>query len=187
MAGKTGTALVPSPQGGYEAGHYVASFAGFVPAENPQITGMVVIDNTPDYGAAASAPTFATIARDALHAFNIPPLPKQPPAPGVPLATSASATGAGEVAGTPLPGLATPPAVTRASTAANPAARPDHGGTPGGTPRPTVGPSARPGPFHVRPTGGTCHDGRPAYDRGCGPVPIQSRAGLRPACVSWGW
>jgi cell division protein FtsI (penicillin-binding protein 3) len=113
VAGKTGTALVPSPTGGYEAGHYVASFVGFAPAENPQITGMVVIDDTPDYGAAASAPTFATIARDALEAFNIPPLPKQPPAPGVPLATSQSATGAGEVAGTPLPGLASPPVVTK--------------------------------------------------------------------------
>jgi cell division protein FtsI (penicillin-binding protein 3) len=111
VAGKTGTGLLPSPNGGYEAGHYVASFAGFVPAEDPQITGMVVIDDTPDYGAAASAPTFATIARDALHTFSIPPLPKQPPAPGVPLATSQSATGAGEVAGSPLPGLATPPAV----------------------------------------------------------------------------
>lgn len=114
VAGKTGTGLVPSPRGGYEAGHYVASFAGFVPAENPQITGMVVIDNTPDYGAAASAPTFATIARDALHSFSIQPLPKQPPAPGVPLATSQSATGAGEVAGTPLPGLATPPVIAPA-------------------------------------------------------------------------
>ncbi|HUJ65652.1 MAG TPA: penicillin-binding protein 2, partial [Acidimicrobiales bacterium] len=113
VAGKTGTGLVPSPTGGYEAGHYVASFAGFVPAENPQITGMVVVDNTPDYGAAASAPTFATIARDALEHFNIPPMPKQPPAPGVPLATPATATGAGEVAGTPLPGLATPPSVDR--------------------------------------------------------------------------
>lgn len=115
VAGKTGTGLVPSPNGGYEAGHYVASFAGFVPAENPQITGMVVVDNTPDYGAAASAPTFATIARDALHDLNIPPMPKQPPAPGVPLATSQSATGAGEIAGTPLPGLATPPSVLRPS------------------------------------------------------------------------
>jgi stage V sporulation protein D (sporulation-specific penicillin-binding protein) len=115
VAGKTGTALVPSPQGGYEAGHYVASFAGFVPAEDPQITGMVVIDNTPDYGAAASAPTFATIARDALNAFSIPPLPKQPPYPGVPLATPESATGAGEIAGTPLPGLATPPTVAKSS------------------------------------------------------------------------
>jgi cell division protein FtsI (penicillin-binding protein 3) len=116
VAGKTGTALVPSATGGYEAGHYVASVAGFVPAEDPQITGMVVIDNTPDYGAAASAPTFATIARDALTAFNIPPLPKQPPAAGVPLATAQSATGAGEIAGTPLPGLATPPTVAPLTT-----------------------------------------------------------------------
>ena len=111
VAGKTGTGLVPSPLGGYEAGHYVASFAGFVPAEDPQITGMVVVDNTPDYGAAASAPTFATIARDALQEFSIPPMPKQPPAAGVPLATPESATGAGEIAGAPLPGLATPPSV----------------------------------------------------------------------------
>jgi membrane peptidoglycan carboxypeptidase len=111
VAGKTGTGLVPSPTGGYEKGHYVASFAGFVPAEDPQITGMVVVDNTPDYGAAASAPTFATIARDALQEFNIPPMPKQAPAAGVPLATPESATGAGEIAGAPLPGLATPPSV----------------------------------------------------------------------------
>ena len=116
VAGKTGTALVPSPHGGYEAGHYVASFAGFVPAEDPQITGMVVIDDTPDYGAAASAPTFATIARDALHELGIPPEPKQPPAPGVPLATPKSATEAGEVAGAPLPGLATPPSVAPTTT-----------------------------------------------------------------------
>lgn len=118
VAGKTGTALVPSPTGGYEAGHYVASFVGFVPAEDPQITGMVVIDDTPDYGAAASAPTFATIARDALHELGIQPMPKLPPAPGVPLATSASATGAGEIAGAPLPGLATPPSVAGSPTTA---------------------------------------------------------------------
>lgn len=108
VAGKTGTGLVPSPHGGYEAGHYVASFAGFVPSEKPQITGMVVVDDTADYGAAASAPTFAKIARAALEEFSIPPMPKSPPAPGVPLATTASATGAGEIAGTPLPGLAVP-------------------------------------------------------------------------------
>jgi cell division protein FtsI (penicillin-binding protein 3) len=122
VAGKTGTALVPSPTGGYEFGHYVASFAGFVPAEDPQITGMVVIDDTPDFGAAASAPTFATIARDALYALDIQPLPKQPPAPGVPLVTSQSATGAGEVAGTPLPGLASPPVVAEAPPATKPTA-----------------------------------------------------------------
>jgi stage V sporulation protein D (sporulation-specific penicillin-binding protein) len=104
VAGKTGTALVVTKTG-YEAGHYVASFAGFVPAEKPSITAMVVVSDTADYGAAASAPTFATIARDALQRFNVAPQPKQPPAPGVPLATTASATGAGEKVGTPLPSI----------------------------------------------------------------------------------
>ncbi|MGH9057118.1 MAG: peptidoglycan D,D-transpeptidase FtsI family protein [Acidimicrobiales bacterium] len=122
VAGKTGTGLVPSPTGGYEAGHYVASFAGFVPAEDPQITAMVVIDDTPDYGAQASAPTFATIARDALHELGIPPLAKQPPAAGVPLTNTQSATGAGEIAGAPLPGLATPPSVNPTSPPASQAA-----------------------------------------------------------------
>ncbi|HET9690570.1 MAG TPA: penicillin-binding protein 2 [Acidimicrobiales bacterium] len=131
VAGKTGTALVPSPKGGYEPGHYVASFAGFVPAEDPAITAMVVINDTPDFGAAASAPTFATIARDALQARKVPPHAPVPPAPGVPLATAQSATGAGEVAGTPLPGLSapavvaiTPPAAGSGTTAAAAATAP---------------------------------------------------------------
>jgi cell division protein FtsI (penicillin-binding protein 3) len=118
VAGKTGTALAPSPKGGYLSGHYVASFGGFVPAEKPQITGMVVVDDTADYGAAASAPTFAKIARAALEEFSIPPMPKLPPAPGVPLSTNASATGAGEIAGTPLPGITNP--VTKVSTTTSP-------------------------------------------------------------------
>jgi cell division protein FtsI (penicillin-binding protein 3) len=143
VAGKTGTALVPSPHGGYEGGHYVASFAGFVPAENPQITGMVVVDDTPDYGAAASAPTFKTIARDALHTFNIQPMPPQPPAPGVPLSTNESATGAGEIAGTPLPGLSSPPAVAPAPNpvAPNPAA-----------PKPVAANPVAPNPPAAKPT-----------------------------------
>jgi membrane peptidoglycan carboxypeptidase len=143
VAGKTGTGLVPSPQGGYEGGHYVASFAGFVPAENPQITGMVVVDNTPDYGAAASAPTFATIARDALHTFDIQPMPPQPPAPGVPLSTNESATGAGEIAGTPLPGLSSPPAVAPAS---NPAAANQTAAASPAAASPTPNPNATPTP-----------------------------------------
>ena len=119
VAGKTGTALVPSPTGGYEGGHYVASFGGFVPAEDPQITAMVVVDDTPDYGAAASAPTFARIARDALQELNIPPLPKRPPAPGVPLSTNQAATGA-DSAGTPLPGMVNAPTAIAPANAAPP-------------------------------------------------------------------
>ncbi len=125
VAGKTGTALVPE-RGGYEAGHYVASFAGFVPSEKPAITAMVVINDTTDYGASASAPTFATIARDALQELKIPPQKPKPPAPGVPLATPASATGAGDVAGTPLPGLSVPVSVP-VSIASAPATGPSSG------------------------------------------------------------
>lgn len=114
VAGKTGTANVPNAKkGGYIAGHYVASFAGFVPSEKPAITALVMIDDTVDYGASASAPTFATVARDALQELKIPPQKPEPPAPGVPTIDTAEATGAGEVAGTPLPGLNAPVSVAR--------------------------------------------------------------------------
>jgi cell division protein FtsI (penicillin-binding protein 3) len=145
VAGKTGTGLVPSATGGYEAGHYVASFAGFVPSEAPQITGMVVVDDTPDYGAAASAPTFATIARAALQEFSIPPQPPQPPAPGVPLATTASATGAGEVAGAPLPGLSASTAPSKPNSSTSPTSSTSTPATtPGGGQAPTTPPTIAP-------------------------------------------
>jgi cell division protein FtsI (penicillin-binding protein 3) len=112
VAGKTGTALVPNPtKGGYIAGHYVASFAGFVPAEKPSITALVMINNTIDYGASASAPTFKTVAQDAVQELKIPPQKMQPPAPGVPIISAADATAAGDSAGTPLAGLTTPVSV----------------------------------------------------------------------------
>ncbi|MBO0747058.1 MAG: penicillin-binding protein 2, partial [Acidimicrobiaceae bacterium] len=114
VAGKTGTAAVPNAKkGGYLSGHYVASFAGFVPSEKPAITALVMIDNTVDYGASASAPTFATVARDALQELKIPPQKPKPPAPGVPIINTADATGAGEVRGAPLPGLSAPVSVAR--------------------------------------------------------------------------
>lgn len=132
VAGKTGTASVPSAHGGYVAGDYVASFAGFVPSEDPAITAMVVINGTPDYGAAASAPTFATLARDALQEMEVPPHAKDPPASGVPLTNSQTATAAGEVAGTALPGLtgAPPPAVPGPTTTVAPATGTRRGGAP---------------------------------------------------------
>ncbi len=109
VAGKTGTALVPSPDGGYIDGDFVSSFAGFVPAEDPAITAMVVVEGTHQYGAQASAPVFAMIARDALQELGVPPHKKQPPVPGVPLATAYG--GEGEAAGPALPGLSGTPEV----------------------------------------------------------------------------
>jgi cell division protein FtsI (penicillin-binding protein 3) len=128
VAGKTGTGTLVE-NGRYQPGHYVASFAGFVPAEAPQITAMVVIDNTPYFAAAAAAPTFASIARDALRELQIPPMPKEAPAPGVPLSTTQSATGAGDLPGNPLPTLITSPTVPA------PVVAPKHAPSRGGTPK----------------------------------------------------
>ena len=109
VAGKTGTALVPLPTGGYSSDDFVSSFAGFVPAEDPAITAMVVVVGTHQYGAEASAPVFAVIARDALQELGIPPHKPDLPLPGVPLATPYGDEG--EAAGPALPGLTGPPDV----------------------------------------------------------------------------
>jgi hypothetical protein len=79
------------------SGVYTSGFAGFVPAEHPDLTAIVVIDQTPMFGATAAAPLFSIIGADALREFRIAPVPAQPPAPGVPLATPATAQAAGEV------------------------------------------------------------------------------------------
>jgi cell division protein FtsI (penicillin-binding protein 3) len=143
VAGKTGTSNVPKA-GGYELGHYVASFAGYVPAEDPSITAMVQIYDTPDFGATASAPAFAKIARDALTELKVAPAHKLPPAPGVPLATTSSANPFGERPSGPLP---TPVPTTVAPTAKAPSAgastvtQPSTPATPG-TATTTVAPPA---------------------------------------------
>ena len=62
VAGKTGTAYALKPGGGYDTKRYVSSFAGFVPAQNPEFTIIVVVDHTALYGAEASAPAFSAIA-----------------------------------------------------------------------------------------------------------------------------
>ena len=75
VAGKTGTARKPLVgQRGYEDGAYVSSFAGFVPAEKPQLTAMVILDQpTPIFGGLVAAPVFADLARAALRELRIPP------------------------------------------------------------------------------------------------------------------
>ena len=79
VAGKTGTARKPSlTSRGYETGAYIATFAGFVPAEAPRLSAIVVLDEPhPYYASLSSAPVFARITKYALRQFRIPP----PPAP----------------------------------------------------------------------------------------------------------
>lgn len=79
VAGKTGTARKPQPGGGYEdeAGNYryVATFAGFVPANDPQLSIVVVIDEPAGdyYGGGVAAPVFSQLAASVLQAYRIPP------------------------------------------------------------------------------------------------------------------
>jgi cell division protein FtsI/penicillin-binding protein 2 len=81
VAGKTGTAQRPSPNGGYEHGRYVVSFAGFLPADKPELCGLVLIDdpvpgNTPNYGGYIAAPVFSRIAQRAARYLNLTPDPE---------------------------------------------------------------------------------------------------------------
>jgi cell division protein FtsI/penicillin-binding protein 2 len=93
VAGKTGTARKHVEGVGYVEGCYVASFMGFLPAENPRLLGLVVIDEPKAtgpmvYGGAVAAPVFKAIASEAVKILGIEP--DQPaelnPAPPVPLA-----------------------------------------------------------------------------------------------------
>jgi cell division protein FtsI (penicillin-binding protein 3) len=89
VAGKTGTARKPQANGTYqdEAGnyHYVTTFAGFVPAQDPQLSIIVIVDEPSNstYASAVSAPVFAELARYGLRHLRIPP-PAQPLVSSVP-------------------------------------------------------------------------------------------------------
>jgi cell division protein FtsI/penicillin-binding protein 2 len=75
VAGKTGTAQIPSTTGpGYAPGAWSATFVGFAPARNPALTTFIMLSR-PDliYGGLASAPVFSAIMRYALRHFDIAP------------------------------------------------------------------------------------------------------------------
>jgi cell division protein FtsI (penicillin-binding protein 3) len=86
VAGKTGTARKPSTtHRGYVEGAYIATFAGFVPAEDPQLSAIVVLDEPhPYYASLSSAPVFAKIAQYALRQFRVPPPPAVIPTEAAP-------------------------------------------------------------------------------------------------------
>ncbi len=76
VAGKTGTAQVPNPDGGgYLPGAYVASFMGFAPAEDPRVVVAVVLDRPANgiYGGTVAAPVFREVAGYALRHLEVPP------------------------------------------------------------------------------------------------------------------
>ena len=82
VAGKTGTGLKAQPNGTYlnSAGErvYYAQFVGFFPAENPEITVLVSIDEPPAgdinrFGGTAAAPVFRDLVPTIAHETNLQP------------------------------------------------------------------------------------------------------------------
>jgi cell division protein FtsI (penicillin-binding protein 3) len=74
LAGKTGTAEV-AENGVYSETHYVASFIGFAPAEDPRLLVAVVVDQPQGeiYGGTVAAPAFGEIAEFALPHLGVAP------------------------------------------------------------------------------------------------------------------
>jgi len=84
IAGKTGTAFKAADNGTYydDDGNrvYYASFVGFFPSEDPQVTVLVSVDEPPAgtgdrFGGTAAAPVFAELAPILIHELDIEPPP----------------------------------------------------------------------------------------------------------------
>ncbi|MFL6050409.1 MAG: peptidoglycan D,D-transpeptidase FtsI family protein [Gaiellales bacterium] len=76
VAGKTGTAQVALPHSlGYSTRNYVASFVGFLPADNPRVEVLVVVNSprTNIFGGIVAAPAFQQIATFLTKDLAIPP------------------------------------------------------------------------------------------------------------------
>jgi cell division protein FtsI (penicillin-binding protein 3) len=105
VAGKTGTGYIAQNAGykvvgtdgklttdGYKdasgVNHYNASFAGYLPAENPRLTISVSIfdplPSGPHFGGNTAAPVFSSIAHEALQQLQIPPSPNGGTCPAAP-------------------------------------------------------------------------------------------------------
>ncbi|HSX41171.1 MAG TPA: penicillin-binding protein 2 [Candidatus Saccharimonadales bacterium] len=76
IAGKTGTAQIPNPNGpGYIEGVNIGSFAGFAPIEDPKFVVMVRVNKPKVAGFAESTtvPIFANLTRWLLQYYAVPP------------------------------------------------------------------------------------------------------------------
>jgi len=84
IAGKTGTAFKAADNGSYFDDNgdriYYSSFVGFFPAEDPQVTVLISVDEPPAgtgdrFGGTAAAPVFAELAPTLIHELGIVPAP----------------------------------------------------------------------------------------------------------------
>lgn len=86
VAGKTGTAERANPKCGcYSGGGFTASFAGFAPADDPQLVVLVVLQDPKGdhYGGTVAAPVFNDVMTFALTNRRIPPTGTKPQMPKI--------------------------------------------------------------------------------------------------------
>jgi cell division protein FtsI/penicillin-binding protein 2 len=74
VAGKTGTAQQPDGFGGYSDEVSWASFIGFLPADDPQLSILIVLDNPEGYwGSQTATPLFGSLASRLVTLMEMPP------------------------------------------------------------------------------------------------------------------
>ena len=76
ITGKTGTAeKIRTDSVGYKEGSYIASFCGFAPVDDPQVTLLVIIDDPSGiyYGGQIAAPVAAKMFQQLFRSLNIEP------------------------------------------------------------------------------------------------------------------
>lgn len=76
VAGKTGTAQKAIPGGrGYMKDHYIASFIGFAPLDNPKIICLVIVDDPRGkyWGSTVCGPVFKDVMEYSLRYLNVKP------------------------------------------------------------------------------------------------------------------
>ena len=75
VAGKTGTTLVSIPTG-YDLDSTIASFAGFIPAQDPKVSVLIKIDQPTggmNLGGQVAAPVFTSVADQIMKYYAVPP------------------------------------------------------------------------------------------------------------------
>jgi cell division protein FtsI (penicillin-binding protein 3) len=81
VAGKTGTAQMVNPATGtYYQNRLVASFAGFLPADDPRLVILVVLYDVAHghFGGLVAAPVFSSIAATAIRQLDLTPVRRAP-------------------------------------------------------------------------------------------------------------
>ncbi len=125
-AGKTGTAQKAVPGAGYSKDKYVASFIGFVPAEEPRVVIAVVVDEPhgKTYGGDVAAPVFSQIGAEVMRLLREPP--RRPDGARSPVLTADLSAGAAAASvGRDLAAAGVVPAANRAAPDADEDAFPD--------------------------------------------------------------